>query len=447
MFPCIFVALLVALGGSAWAADASPVEPSIEEPTEPAQPVAASAPSAPATTTTSPVTESIVPAAADASVPAATDAKAHYARGRELYQQGQFDAAHAEFVEALRLRLPASGDHRGQAGQASGAPASAEETSAAAGAVEAPSAAAPSLPTPSPVLSEQMQNLYAAGRELYQQGRFDEAQAKFAEALAVRQVMEQAPPRAGDGAAPAGEMTMPVSASSTEISPVTTEVDIERPLPEALQTQTWLKQVRQQRRQVLRQLQTAETRQEGLRREIRSLRARKPHGAPQDKKQAQLMARLATAEQAFVQRQAAAQQWTRQAATLAKREATLWYNWGVEADWQRRPQEAMSRYREALALNPRHLDAHYNLATDFLRRRQLRQAEAEYQQVLALNPKDPDAHYNLGLITEQHWRRPQEALAHYRAYLDAAPPAAPERSIVQGWMNIIEGQRKEAERE
>ncbi len=255
------------------------------------------------------------------------------------------------------------------------------------------------------------------------------------------------------GTATCGSSAGAAAASATP--PVLAEVRIEQPLPEVLQTASWLKQVRRQHRQVVRDLAGANARLEKLRRDIRALRARLPAseelrgqaGAPsgpaRHQRQARVLARLATAEQAFVQCQAARAQLAEQAQTLTKREAALWYNWGVEADGQRRLPEAMSRYRQALALNAQHLDAHYNLATDLLRRRRLRQAQEEYYEVVALDPNDADAHYNLGLIAEQYDQRPQEALQHYHAYLETAPSDAPERRIVQGWVNVLEGQRKE----
>ena len=350
-----------------------------------------------------------VPADAPAAATPETAAiQAHYAQGRALYQQGRFEEARAEFAEALRLRqAPATGQPVAPPSEIGTAP---------------PTASAPSAPpsTATSPASDQVRELYATGRALYQQGRFEEARAAFAAALQMPQGVRVPQPAA------------------------TVQVDIEAPLPEHLQTRTWLQQTRRQRQQVLRHESAADRRLEALRREIRRQRERLRQMPAQHAQRAKWSARLAAAEQAFAECQTERERLAQQAGTLTRHEAAWWYNWGVEADMRGDAGNAMARYRQAIALNPRHTGAHYNLATAFLRRRHVRRAEETYRQLLAVDPQDADAHYNLGVIAEAYHHAPHDALAHYRAYLAAAPPEAPERSLVQGWVNVIEGQRKEA---
>ena len=328
------------------------------------------------------------------------DAESLYAKGRALYQAGRFDEARAQFAAALQLRPP-------QAPAAAPAPV----------ATTADTAATPHR-TAVPAQTDRVRELYATGRDFYQAGRFEEARAAFAEAV---QLQQGAP-------------------TSTAVA---VQVNIEPPVPEHLQTSTSLQQTHRQRQQALHQLDASRQRLERLRGEIRRLRERVRTMPAQKAPRAKTLERLAQAERAFVERQAEGQRLTQEVERLTEREAVLWYNWGVEADLQHHAGDAIVRYKQAITLNPRHANARYNLATAFLKRRQVGQAEQMYQELLTVDPQDADAHYNLGLIAEEYRRAPREALTHYRAYLELAPPAAPERGLVQGWVSVIEGSRKE----
>lgn len=370
---------------------------------------------------------------------AAATIQDYYAQGRALYQQGRFDEARAAFAEALRLHRaaspaaapspPVSGDQHAPAAAPPAAssdapsPAADPSTRVAASGYEALAQGRPERGM-SESRDDRVKTLYAAGRALYQQGRFDEARAAFAAAVQAQQ---------GAGTPPA-------------MAPVTVHVDIEAPLPGHLQTSAWLKQTRRQRARTLRQANAADKRLDALRQQIRRLRERAQHREG-NKQHGKTLARLAAAEQTFVERQAEHARLAREIETLTGREAALWYNWGVEADLARDTGHAISRYRQALALHPRHTGALYNLATAHLKRRQVRQAEQAYRDLLAVDPRDADAQYNLGLIAEEYRHAPREALEYYRAYLASAPADAPERGLVQGWINVIEGSRKEVEAE
>ena len=364
--------------------------------------------------------------AAHANDPLVQQIEAHYAKGRALYQAGRFDEAKAEFAAALKLRQTA-------ATAASTIPTStaAPATTSAQSPPPPPTVASIAPPstsqasvtaTSAAMVNSHLQALYTSGRTLYEAGRFEEARAAFEEALRVRQ---------GNAAA----------------QPVTVHVDIDQPVPESLQTQTWLKQVQKQHQQALRQQAVLHGTIEELRRKIISLRERVQRLPKDSKRYLKLTASLAQAEQAFVQRQAELAPIAANLSTFTKREATLWYNWGVEADQQGDERNAMDRYRQAIALNPDDASAHYNVAADLLKRRRFREAAAGYRRVLALNPQDADAHYNLGVIAEQHDGASKEAVEHYRAYLTLAPEEAPDRRIVQGWLNVLEGRRKEVDAE
>ena len=335
------------------------------------------------------------------------DAATLYARGRALYQAGRFEEARAQFAAALQLRPPQA---------VATAPTPAVTPAATAG--TPPAVAMPTQP-------DRVRKLYATGRDLYQAGRFDEARAAFAEAMQLQQ------------GAPSGAVTTPAGTT------VAVQVNIEPPVPERLQTSTSLQQTRRQRQQVLHQLHASRQRLEQSRGQIRRLRERVRSLPVQQARRAKMLERLTQAEQAFVERQAEGQRLTQDVERLTGREAALWYNWGVEADLQNHAGDAIARYQQAIALDPRHANARYNLATVFLKRRQVGLAERVYQELLAVDPQDADAHYNLGLIAEEYRQVPREALTHYRAYLELAPPAAPERSLVQGWISVIESSRRE----
>lgn len=344
-----------------------------------------------------------------AAAPDPTDVEAHYAKGRALYQEGRFEEARAAFAAALRLRQPQM-------------------------VVPAEVTAAPTDPSvPPPVMTDQARELYATGRSLYQENRFEEARAAFAEALQLQQ----------------GASTFvsadAVAAGGSARGSATVQVDIEVPVPESLRTSAALQQTHRQREGVLRQFTAADKALEQSRREVRALRQRVQQLPAQHKQRARTLERLAATEQAFLDRQARRQQLEVEVARLTERAATLWYNWGVEADVQGHTRDALARYRQVLELQPRHTDAQYNLATLLLKRRRIRQAEQLYRALLTVDPQDADAHYNLGLIAEEHRHAPQEALEHYRAYLELAPSEAPERGLVQGWVSVIEDQRREVE--
>jgi Flp pilus assembly protein TadD len=63
--------------------------------------------------------------------------------------------------------------------------------------------------------------------------------------------------------------------------------------------------------------------------------------------------------------------------------------------------------------------------------------EALYRAV-ALNPEDPVLHYNLGILCDDFFETPVQALRHYRKFL-ALAPEDPDAFRVREWVSKIEG--------
>jgi Tfp pilus assembly protein PilF/2-polyprenyl-3-methyl-5-hydroxy-6-metoxy-1,4-benzoquinol methylase len=111
------------------------------------------------------------------------------------------------------------------------------------------------------------------------------------------------------------------------------------------------------------------------------------------------------------------------ALTLKPNFAEAHINLGNLFQDQGRADEAESQYRRALALNPDFAEAHSNLANVLNRQGKLDEAVLEYQRALALKPDYAEAHNNLGTAL-QNQGRTAEAVGHYRRALTLAPDNA-----------------------
>ncbi len=90
---------------------------------------------------------------------------------------------------------------------------------------------------------------------------------------------------------------------------------------------------------------------------------------------------------------------------------------GVALDAQGEKAQAVRHYQEALRINPHFAQARYNLANVFREQGKMDEALKNFQEVLQINPRFPDAHNNIGILLEMHFKKPDEAIAHYRQEL------------------------------
>lgn len=78
----------------------------------------------------------------------------------------------------------------------------------------------------------------------------------------------------------------------------------------------------------------------------------------------------------------------------------------------------------------------YNLGVVYAQVGRYDEALEAYDQSVRSDPNNPDAHYNLGLLYEKVREDPEQAVRHYRRYLELNP-AAKDRTEVQGWIDAL----------
>lgn len=64
---------------------------------------------------------------------------------------------------------------------------------------------------------------------------------------------------------------------------------------------------------------------------------------------------------------------------------------------------------------------HYNLGVFYLQNKSYDMAVKEFKRALDLNPNDPKIHYNLGYLYSEQYEKHEEALAHFRRFLELSP--------------------------
>ncbi|MGV8058038.1 MAG: tetratricopeptide repeat protein [Smithellaceae bacterium] len=94
---------------------------------------------------------------------------------------------------------------------------------------------------------------------------------------------------------------------------------------------------------------------------------------------------------------------------------------GVALDAEGKHQEAMEQYKSAIKINPDYANAYYNLASAFKDQKNIVEAEKNFRETIRINPGDSDAHNNLGIILEQHYKKYDDAIYHYRQALKKQP--------------------------
>jgi len=133
----------------------------------------------------------------------------------------------------------------------------------------------------------------------------------------------------------------------------------------------------------------------------------------------------------------------RQALRLKPQWADAHYNLGIALQDQGKRQEAVASYRRALELRPDFVNALSNLGNTLREEGNLDEASACYRQALHLKPDFAEAHSNLGLVLEEQGRL-DEALVHYDRTVQLEPGFAEGRwnralawlltgNFAQGW--------------
>jgi len=80
---------------------------------------------------------------------------------------------------------------------------------------------------------------------------------------------------------------------------------------------------------------------------------------------------------------------------------------------------------------------HYNLGVAYSQAKFYDEAIGEYEKSLKYSSANANAHYNLGLLYENIKKVPEQAIEHYRKYLEIKPDTA-DKEEVEGWIKKLE---------
>lgn len=98
------------------------------------------------------------------------------------------------------------------------------------------------------------------------------------------------------------------------------------------------------------------------------------------------------------------------------------------------PRRAEKLYQQAIAVDPDDTDAYARLGKTYQASGMYERAKDAYLMALARDASASEIHYALGILYDSHLRDPQQALEHYRAYLEHGG----EDGRVKLWMRDIE---------
>lgn len=116
-----------------------------------------------------------------------------------------------------------------------------------------------------------------------------------------------------------------------------------------------------------------------------------------------------------------------------------WTNLGILYAKSNRRDQAISALNKAVSLNPKNGVAYNWLGILYREARDYPRAGQAYEKALDLDPDHALAHYNLAILLDEHLKRPQDALPHYRAYQKLA---GKEDLKVMAWVAEIEARDK-----
>jgi tetratricopeptide (TPR) repeat protein len=111
-----------------------------------------------------------------------------------------------------------------------------------------------------------------------------------------------------------------------------------------------------------------------------------------------------------------AEQYLKQAATVAPTNPITWYELGLNYQAQNKPNDAIAALQKAISLDPDMSEAHNNLGV-------LRASETDFQQAIRIQPDYADAHYNYAMALGST-RRFDEAQTQLEAALHFNPNLA-----------------------
>jgi len=115
----------------------------------------------------------------------------------------------------------------------------------------------------------------------------------------------------------------------------------------------------------------------------------------------------------------------------------------VEADRQRKPDDAIRHYEKALQIAPNFYQAHNNLGSDYLSKSDFSAARKQFEQAIQLNQSDAAAYFNLSnicILTSE--------LPAAQRYLDEGMRRQPDSALghfLAGTLNIKLGKLSQAE--
>ena len=108
---------------------------------------------------------------------------------------------------------------------------------------------------------------------------------------------------------------------------------------------------------------------------------------------------------------------------------------GLLAYQQRRLDSARKLFNQVIIDSPGSSGAYINLGLTYRRMGRFREAEETYLEGIA-RADHPDLHLNLGVLLELYLDRPDQAIDHYRKYLDLGGQGTVR---VQGWVDYLAG--------
>lgn len=118
-----------------------------------------------------------------------------------------------------------------------------------------------------------------------------------------------------------------------------------------------------------------------------------------------------------------------------------WTDLGIIYAKSNRRDAALAALSRAVSLNKRNAVAHNWLGILYREAREYSRAERAYKTALEAQPGYALAHLNLGILYDEHLKRPQDALPHYKAYQQAG---GKDDLRVLAWIAEIEAPQKAA---